>query len=326
MFASMSVPGRLVATAALVCATIALPASAQPYPNRPIRLILPFPPGGPVDGFARQMGPRLSASLKQSIVLDNRPGAAGMIAIEAGARAAPDGYTMLMVSSSYGASAATLKLPYDPVNDITPVILLGRAPQLMAAHPSAGIASPQELIAHAKAHPGKLNYGSSGTGGSVHLATEFLAMTAGIKLTHVPYKGQGPALNDVLGGQIQLFGGSPMIVYPHVKGGRLRGIGVTSLKRTGAMPEIPAFAEVLSGYETYSWQAILGPKGLPRDIVMRWNQEVNRLLELSEFRERLAGDSMEPVGGPPERFLEILRSDVAKWKKVVQVSAIKVGQ
>lgn len=325
MSAFTPVPKRLFAIALLVCAPMGIDAVAQPYPNRPVRLILPFPPGGPVDGFARQMGPRLSASFKQSIVLDNRPGAAGMIAIEAGARAAPDGYTMLMVSSSYGASAATLKLPYDPVNDVTPVVLLGRAPQLMAAHPSAGLASPQDLVATAKAHPGKLNYGSSGTGGSVHLATEFLAMTAGIKLTHVPYKGQGPALNDLLGGQIQLFGGSPMIVYPHVKGGKLRGIGVTSLKRSPAMAEIPAFAEVLPGYETYSWQAILGPKGLPREIVMRWNQEINKLLELPEFRERLAADSMEPAGGAPERFLDILRSDVAKWRKVVQASGIKVG-
>jgi tripartite-type tricarboxylate transporter receptor subunit TctC len=301
------------------------PAAAQPYPNRPIRLILPFSPGGPVDGFARVMGPKLGASLGQSVVLDNRPGAAGMIGIETGARANPDGYTMLMVSSSYGTSAATLTLPYDPINDVTPVILLGRAPQLLAAHPSVGISNPRELIAYAKANPGRLNYGSSGTGGSTHLATEFVAMMLGIKLTHVPYKGQGPALNDTLGGQIQIFNGSPMIVYPHVKANRLRGIGVSGAKRSSAMPEIPAFAEIVPGFETYSWQAVVGPKGLPKDIAMRWNQELNKLLELPEMRDRLAADSMEVVGGPPERFLEILRSDVAKWKKVVKAANIKVG-
>ncbi len=301
------------------------PAAAQTYPHKPIRLILPFPPGGPVDGMARLMAPKLSADFGQTVVLDNRSGASGMIAIETGARANPDGYTMLMVSSSYGASAATHVLSYDPVNDVTPVILLGRAPQLMALHPAAGIATVKELIGYARAHPGKLNYGSSGTGGSVHLATEFFSQSAGIKMTHVPYKGQGPALNDLLGGQIQLFSGSPMVIYPHVKSNRLRGIGITGATRSKAMPEIPAIAETVAGFETYSWQAVVGPKGLPKGITTRWNQAVNRLLELPEMRERMAGDSMEVAGGPPERFLEILRSDVAKWRKVVKAANIKLG-
>jgi len=298
---------------------------AQSYPNRPIRLILPFAPGGPVDGLARVMGPKLSASFKQPVVLDNRPGASGMIGIETATRAQPDGYTMLMISSSYGTSAATMTLPYDPVNDVAPVILLGRAPQLLAIHPAVGVSNPKEFIAYAKAHPGKLNYGSSGTGGSTHLATEFVAMMAGVKLTHVPYKGQGPALNDVLGGQIQIFNGSPMIVYPHVKANRLRGIGMSAGKRSAAMPDVPAFAESIPGFETYSWQALVAPKALPKEIAERWNQEMNKLLELPEMRERLAGDSMEVVGGGPERVFELLKSDVAKWKKVVKAANIKVS-
>jgi len=315
----------LIGTFALGCGVVSWPSIAQSYPNRPIRLILPFAPGGPVDGMARVMGPKLSASFKQPVVLDNRPGASGMIGIETATRSVPDGYTMLMISSSYGTSAATMTLPYDPVNDVAPVILLGRAPQLLAVHPAVGVSGPKEFIAYAKAHPGKLNYGSSGTGGSTHLSTEFVAMMAGIKLTHVPYKGQGPALNDVLGGQIQIFNGSPMIVYPHVTANRLRGIGMSAAKRSAAMPDVPAFAEVIPGFETYSWQALVGPRGLPKEIVERWNQEMNKLLELQEMRERLAGDSMEVAGGGPERVFEILKSDVAKWKRVVKAANIKVS-
>jgi tripartite-type tricarboxylate transporter receptor subunit TctC len=311
----------LVATAGAVAAG---PAHSQSYPTRPIRLILPFPPGGPVDGMARALGPKLSAAFKQSVVLDNRPGASGMIGIDTAVRASPDGYTITMVSSSYAASAATSQLSHDPLTDTTPIVLLGTAPQLMVVHPSVPVASARELIAHARANPGKLNYGSSGTGGSVHLTVEYLSQMAGISMTHVPYKGQGPALNDIVGGQIQVLSGSPMILYPHVKSNRLRGIAVTSAKRSGAMPEIPAFAEVVPGFESLSWQAMLGPKGLPRDIAARWNAEMNGVLHTPEMKERLAGDSMELAGGPPERFLDQLKRDVAKWRKVVKVGNIRL--
>jgi len=321
---SLLCKNALIGAGLLGCGISSLPAIGQPYPNRPIRLILPFAPGGPVDGLARVMGPKLSASFKQPVVLDNRPGASGSIGIETATRAQPDGYTMLMISSSYGTSAATMNLPYDPVNDVTPVILLGRAPQLLAIHPAVGISNPKEFVVYAKANPGKLNYGSSGTGGSTHLSTEFVAMMAGIKLTHVPYKGQGPALKDVLGGQIQIFNGSPMIVYPHVKANRLRGIGMSGGKRSAAMPDVPAFAEVIPGFETYSWQALVGPKGLPKEVVERWNHEMNKLLELQEMRDRLVSDSMEVVGGAPDRVFEILKSDVAKWKRVVKAANIRL--
>jgi tripartite-type tricarboxylate transporter receptor subunit TctC len=300
-------------------------ASGQAYPSKPIRLIVPFAPGGPVDGMARVLAPQLSATFKQSVVVDNRAGASGMIGIEAGVRANPDGYTITMVSSSYGGSAATYQLSYDPVNDVTPIVLLGVAAQLAAVHPSVPIASVPELIAYAKANPGKLNYGSSGTGGSVHLATEFLNQVAGTRMTHVPYKGQGPALNDLLGGQIQLLIGSPMVIYPHVKSNRLRGIAVTSAKRSNAMPEIPAFAETVQGFENLSWQAVLGPKALPKEVATRWNTEMNRLLQLPEMRERLAADSMDVAGGSPERFFDLLKRDITKWQKVVRTANIKPG-
>ena len=300
-------------------------ASAQSYPSKPIRFIAPFPAGGPVDAVARLLAPRLSEVFKQSVVVDNRPGASGLIGIEAGIRATPDGYTMMIVSSSYAASAAVNPLPYHPVNDVTPVSLLGESPQVVNVHASIPIASIKELIAYDKANPGKLNYGSSGAGGSVHLATEMLNQMAGTRMTHVPYKGQGPVLNDLLGGQIQLFIGSPLITSAHVKANRLRAIAVTSAKRSAAMPDIPAVCETVPGYDTVSWQAILGPKALPKDIAARWNKEIDRILQLPELRARLTGEGMEVIGGPPTRFLDVLQRDVAKWQKVVKVAGIKAG-
>ena len=316
---------RLAITALLAIPATTVNAAEQPYPTKPIRLIVPFAPGGPVDALARILAPQLSATFKQSVVVDNRPGASGMIGIESGIRANPDGYTITMVSSSYGASAATLTLPYHPVNDVAPIILLNTAPQLAVVHPSVPIASVPELIAYAKANPAKLNYGSSGTGGSVHLSTEFLSMLAGIRMTHVPYKGQGPAINDILGGQIQVLLGSPTVIYTHVKAGRLRGIGVTSGKRSPAMPDVPAFVETVPGYETYSWQALLGPKTLPKDMVVRWNAEVNRILQTAEMKQRAALDGVNIAGGGPERFFNILKSDLAKWEKVVKHANLKAG-
>jgi tripartite-type tricarboxylate transporter receptor subunit TctC len=314
----------IVMAAVALCGGTAV-GHAQTYPSKPIRLIVPFSAGGPVDGMARVLAPQLSAAFKQQVVVDNRPGASGMIAIENGVHANPDGYTIMMVSSSYAASAATLRLPYDPVKDVAPIALLGVAPHLAVIHPSVPVANVQELIAYAKSNPGKLDYGSSGTGGSVHLATEYLEQMAGIQMTHIPYKGQAPALNDLLGGQIQFFCGSPAVIYPHVKANRLRGLAVTSAKRSSAMPEIPAFGETIPGYEAIAWQAVVGPKALPKEIVMRWNQELNRLLELPEMRARLAGDSMEVAGGPPQRFLDQLARDVAKWRKVVKTANLQIG-
>jgi len=299
--------------------------SGNAYPSKPIRLIVPFAPGGPVDTMARVLAPYLNAAFRQSIVIDNRPGAAGLIGIEAGIRASPDGYTVTMVSSSYSASAATLQLPYHPVNDVAPIVLVNLSPQLAVVHPSVPIASVSDLIAYAKANPGKLNYGSSGTGGSVHLSTEFFSMLAGTRMTHVPYKGQGPALNDIIGGQIQLLLGSPAVIYTHVKAKRLRAIAVTSVKRVNAMPEIPAFNETVPGYETYAWQAFLGPKALPKALVMRWNSEINRILQLPEIRARMAADGVEVGGGAPGQFFELLTRDLAKWKKVVAHAKIKAG-
>jgi tripartite-type tricarboxylate transporter receptor subunit TctC len=297
----------------------------QKYPTRPIRLIIPFPAGGQTDIVARMLAQKLTESFEVSVVVDNRPGGGGTIGPETAVKANPDGYTLVMISASYAANAALYKLSYDPVNDVTPIALIGEIGNLVTLHPSVPVTSIKELIAYDKANPGKLNYGSGGTGSGTHLAAELFNHMAGTRMTHVPYKGAGLALNDVIGGQIQLvFGGLP-VMLPHVKANRVRGIAVTAAKRSNAVPDIPTVAETVPGYEAVSWAAILGPKALPKDIVARWNREIDRILQLSDVKARMAGDGMDPVGGSPERFHEYLKRDVAKWQNVVKIANIKPG-
>lgn len=300
------------------------PAAQTTYPAKPIRLIVPFAPGGPADLMARMLAQKLTETFKQSVVVDNRPGG-GAIGTETAVRANPDGYTMIAVTASYTANAALYTLPYDPVNDVTPIALIGTNGLMVAVHPSVPITSIKELIAYDKANPGKLNYGSSGTGTAIHLATELFNQMAGTKMTHVAYKGVGPALNDLLGGQIQLiFSGLPQMV-PQVKSNRVRGIAVTNAKRSSAVPDIPTVGETVAGYEAAQWQAILGPKALPEEIVARWNKEINRILQLPDVKERLAAAGSESIDGSQEHFREVLKRDVAKWQKVVKIAGIKTG-
>jgi len=297
----------------------------QKYPTKPIRLIVPAAPGGGVDIVARMLAQKLTETFKQAVVVDNRPGGTQAIGTESAVRANPDGYTMVVVSATYGTNAALHKLPYDPVNDVAPIALIGETRFLVTLHPSVPITSIKELIAYDKANPGKLNYGSGGTGGAVHLATELFNQMAGTKMMHVPYKGVGAALNDLLGGQIQLIIGSMPSIIPQVKSKRLRGIAVTTAKRSNAAPDIPTVAETVPGYEAGTWYGVLGPKAMPKDLVARWNREINRILQLSDVKERMAGEGLEPAGGSPERFREVLKRDVAKWQKVVKISNIKPG-
>jgi len=297
----------------------------QKYPTKPIRLIVPAAPGGGVDIVARMLAQKLTETFKQAVVVDNRPGGTQAIGTESAVRANPDGYTMVVVSAAYGTNAALHKLPYDPVNDVAPIALIGETRYLVTLHPSVPITSIKELIAYDKANPGKLNYGSGGTGGAVHLATELFNQMAGTKMTHVPYKGVGAALNDLLGGQIQLIIGSMSSIIPQVKSKRLRGIAVTTAKRSNAVPDIPTVAETVPGYEAGTWYGVLGPKAMPKDLVALWNREINRILQLSDVKERMAGEGLEPAGGSPERFREVLKRDVAKWQKVVKIANIKPG-
>ena len=268
----------------------------QNYPTKPIRLIVSFGPGG-----------------------------GGTIAYETTVRANADGYTMILSASGYATTAALLKLTYDPMNDVAPIALIGESGFVVTLQPSIPVTSIKELVAYDKANPGKLNYGSSGTGGTTHLATELFNQMAGSRMTHVPYKGMVLALNDLLGGQIQVIFGNLSNVIPQTKSNRVRVIAMTTAKRSSALPDIPTVAETVPGYEAVLWYAVLGPKGLPKDIVARWNSEINRILQLPDVKERMAGDGLEPVGGSPERFREVLRRDIAKWQRVVKLAGIKAG-
>lgn len=299
------------------------PASAQGYPNKPIRIIVPLAAGGQADVAARLVTAKLTETFKQALVVDNRTGGGGIVGTETAVRASPDGYTMLITASTHAANAALTKLPYDPINDVVPIALIGEAAFLITIHPSLPVKTLKELITYDKANPGKINYGSGGTGSTTHLATELLNHMAGTRMTHVPYKGVGLALNDVLGGQIQLALPSLPVAIPQLKTNRVRGLAVTSLKRASALPDIPAASETVPGYESAGWYAVFGPKGLPQEIAVRWNSEINRILQLPDVQERMAGLGLESGGGPPERLRELVKRELAKWRNVVKLANIK---
>ena len=309
--------------AALLAA--AVPVAAQQYPTKPVRLIVPFPPGGGTDLVARAVAQRATETLGQSVIVDNRAGGGGTIGSETAVRASPDGYTLAMVSASYATNPALHKLPYDPVKDIQAIVMIGQSGWALALNPAVPLKSIKEFVAHSKANPGKLNYASTGIGGATHLATVLFDLMAGTKMTHIPYKGTGPALNDLIGGQVQLMFAALPAVIPQIKAGRLRALGVTTLKRSGALPDLPAIAESVPGYEAVTWYGMFGPKGLPRNIVTRWNTEVARMVQTEEMKNRMAVEAIEPAGGPPEEFLGVIRRDVEKWTRVVKAAGITLG-
>ncbi|MBI2291034.1 MAG: tripartite tricarboxylate transporter substrate binding protein [Betaproteobacteria bacterium] len=273
--------------------------------------------GGGTDIVARVMAQQMSQSFDQSVVVDNRPGAGGNIGEEMIVRATPDGYTLGLVSG-YGTNAAIYKLSFDPVNDVQAVIAIGGAGFVVAVHPAVQIKTTSELIVFAKANPGKLNYGSSGTGAITHLATELFGLMAGIRMMHIPFKGTGPALTALLGNQVEMMFGSMPSTVPHVKAGRLRGIAVTTAQRVSALPEMPIIADTVPGYEAVIVYGVMGPKGLPAEVVRRWNSAVNKSLETPQMKERLANDGMEPIGGASHVFHGMIKRDVEKWRRVVK--------
>jgi tripartite-type tricarboxylate transporter receptor subunit TctC len=288
-----------------------------------VRLIVPFAPGGGTDASARLIAQKLTESFGKSVVVDNRAGGGGTVGVETAVNATPDGYTMLLISASYATNAAIYRLPYDAVNDITPVTQVFDSATVVALHPSIPVMSVKELIAYAKAKPGALNYGSSGTGGITHLSTELFDQLAGTRMTHVPYRGTGPAMNDLLGGQIQLIFGAVASVMPHVNTKRLRGIAVTSAKRSIGAPELPPVAETVPGYEAAIWYGVVGPKNLPRQIVQRWNSEIDRIIGLPEMKERMIREGFERVEVSPAKFHELLKREVSKWNAVVRKGNIR---
>jgi tripartite-type tricarboxylate transporter receptor subunit TctC len=309
--------------AALAVAVSAAHAQAS-YPNKPIRLLVPFAPGGGTDIVARALAQKLTEAFKQSVVVDNRAGGGGTIGAELAVRATPDGYTMIMVSGSYSTNAALYKLPYDPVNDITPLALIGETGFVVSLHPGVPIKTVRELIDHAKGNPQKLNYGSTGTGGITHLASELFDMMAGTKMTHVPYKGTGPLMTDLIAGQVSLTIASAVPLIPQVKAGKLRGLATTGARRSAALPDLPTIGETVRGYEVTNWFGIVAPAGTPRAIVARINQAINKALERTDVKELLISRGADPGGGSPEEFARIIRADSAKWGKVVKASGARV--
>ena len=297
------------------------------YPMKPIRLLVPFAAGGGTDIVARLLAQKLNEAFKQPVIVDNRAGGGGTFGAETAVRATPDGYTVIMMSGSYATNAAIYKLPYDPVNDILPLGLIGDTAFVVALHPGVPVQSVKELLAFAKSKPGALNYGSSGIGGIAHLCGELFDMLAGTKMTHVPYKGTGPALNDLLGGQIQLIFGSAPATISLVRSNRLRALAVTTGKRSAALPELPTVAEAgVPGYEVVLWYGVLGPKGLPQNIVGRWNAEIRKATKLPDMKDRLTSEGFDIADSPPEVFQAVLKRDVAKWIKVVKQAKVEMSR
>ena len=317
--------GRLSPFAFLLCCALAAAADAQQYPVRPVRLIVGFPPGGAADILGRHAAQQLTEALGQQVVVDNRGGAGGLIATEMAARANPDGYTLLFTSIPHVINPHLYrKVAYDAIRDFVPVVQFVAVPLMLATHPALPAKSVTELIAHAKASPGRINYGSGGSGSSSHLAMELLKSMAGIDLVHVPYKGVGPMITDMLAGQVRLTISSAVPLSPQVKSGRLRGLAVTSPKRSPSFPELPAIAETVRGYEVVNWFGIVAPAGTPAAVVTRINRDLNAALASPALRERLAAQGADTVGGSPEDFGKVIRVDFAKWAKVVKQSGARV--
>ena len=313
--------------AAVVVAASATSALAQSvYPIKPIRLINPFPPGGGATIMGRVIAQELTERLGQSVVFDNRGGAGGIIGMEIAARAAPDGYTLTMATASTVTINPLLtKVPFDPTRDFAPVSHVSNVPLILVVHPSVAAKSTKEFIALLKAQPGKLNFASSGKGTISHLAGELFKNSAGVSMVHVPFRGGGPALVDVLGGQVQINFANILSSLPHVKGNRLRGLAVTSAKRSGAIPELPTVAEsALPGYEVVQWNGVLAPARVPAAVVMRLNSEIERILALPETKSRMAADGADAAGGSPERFAAFIRADIDKWAKVIKAANVQM--
>ncbi|HUR58464.1 MAG TPA: tripartite tricarboxylate transporter substrate binding protein [Opitutaceae bacterium] len=319
--------GLAAVATALLCATCAAadaPAT-DAYPTRPVRMIVAQAAGGNADIVARAFAAALSDRLQQSIVVDNRPGASGIIATEIAVKSPPDGYTLLLVSSAFGVNPAVRsKLPYDQLRDLAPITLIGKAPNVLVVGPALNIRSVEELIKAAKANPGQITYGSSGVLGSTHLAGELFDLMTGTKMVHVPYKGAAPALLDVISGRVSLSFASLPSAIGHMRSGRLRGVAVTSEKRFPLLPELPTVAESgLPGFETNAWQGLAVPARTPAAIVKRLNAEAVQTLRQPAIRQHLANDGAEVVASTPEEFWTFARSQIAKWTKVVKAAGLK---
>src|SRR5713226_7696729 len=307
----------------LLFSSVAL--AQESYPSRPLRFILPFPPGGGTDILGRLIAERMTARLGQPVVTENRGGAGGNVGAEAAARSAPDGYTIVLVAPSLAISTSLYsKLSYDPVKDFAPISLVATVPNVMVTHPSVPAGTLAEFIRLAKTKPGEMNFGSGGSGTSNHLAGELFNIVAGVKLVHVPYKGVNLAMNDVLSGQIHLVVIGVPAAAPHIKAGKLRALALVAPQRASALPEVPTVAEAgLPKFEVTTWYGILAPAGTPRAIVTRLNAELVKIMHAPELKERLAAMATDPATSTPEEFADYIKREIAKWGEVVRQAGLK---
>lgn len=305
----------------LVFASLLLsqPAAAQTYPTRPIRLLVPFPAGGATDILSRALSQKLGEKLGQTVVVDNRPGAGGTIGADAAAKATPDGYTLLLTTSSTHSIGPAInpRIPYNVETDFTPIAYVASSPNIVLVPNSSPARTMREFIDYARKNPGRLNYASSGNGTIINLSTEYFKSESGTFILHIPYRGTALAIPDLISGKLDLLIDSLVTGLPHVKDGKLRALAVTSLKPTALAPGLPTVAEVLPGYESTTWFGVYGPKGLPASLTIRINQAINQALAEPEVKERFARLGAEPTGGTPQAFASMVRADTAKWKKII---------
>jgi tripartite-type tricarboxylate transporter receptor subunit TctC len=309
----------------LLALAVPLSGWAQGYPNRPVRVIVTFPPGGTPDIYGRIMSAELQKAWGQPVIVENRTGAGGTIGTDVVAKATPDGYTLLFAADASVtlAPAVIAKMPYDPVRDLTPIVNVTAGPFVLLANPTFPANNMAEFIALAKKQPGKIPYASSGAGGQQHLAMESVRSTAGIDVVHVPYKGFGQGVTDVLANQVPLIFGGITASISYVGSGKLKALGVTSLRRAKAMPDVPAIAETLPSFDITAWYGFMGPANLPREIVNKINADSRAIIARPDFQERLAKDGIEPVGNTPEQFAAEIKTDIQRWAQIVKAAAIK---
>ena len=309
---------------ALILACTGIQVHAQQYPSRPVRIIVPFSPGGGTDFIARMIAAKLSSNLGQQFIIDNRLGAGSTIGTEFALKSPPDGYTLLLTSGSYTVASSLYKLKYDPIKDMAPIIQPDDGPFIMAVHPSLPVKTVKQFVALAKSKPGQINYASSGQGSISHLATELFAMNSGISLTHVPYKGTGQSVIDTIAGHNQFLLAAVASAMPHIKSERLRAIAATSGARLPALPNLPTVRESGYDYEVSNWHGLMGPKGMPPAVVEKLNSEINKIIKDPDFSQKIAGEGLVPVGGTPERLLKLLNDEIANWAKVIERAGIKI--
>jgi len=322
-----SVLARMAGLPGLILSMLPLvtPAHGQPYPQKPVRLIVPIAAGGSTDIVARALARQLGETWKQTVVVDNRPGASTMIGTELVAKSAPDGYTLLVTLAPFSVNPSLhAKLPYDVLTDFAPISLINTTPLAIVVNPTVPARSVKDLIALARAHPGKLNFGSAGSGGSNHLAGELFNTMAGVKMVHVPYKGNAPALADLVGGHVDLLFNGVLSALPLIQNGRLRALAVTSRERSVALPDVPTVAEAgLKGFEAVAWVGLSAPRQTPPTVITQVSTETMRIVRSAEFSDRLKRDGSIPVGSTPEQYAALVRDEIVKWAKVVKFAGVK---